>query len=83
MTRKERAMPLSAREREVLGMIARGMRNEEIARLLSISDHTVRFHTQTIYRKLDVANRTEAVGIAFRQGIVALDLPVLSASDAA
>jgi DNA-binding NarL/FixJ family response regulator len=76
-------MTLSAREREVLGMLARGLRNREIARRLFISDCTVKFHTRTIYRKLDVANRTEAVGVAYRQGIVALDLPLTAASDLA
>jgi len=76
-------MLLSAREREVLGMLARGLRNKEIARRLFISDCTVKLHTRNTYRKLDVANRTEAVGVAYRQWIVALDLPVLSGSDAA
>jgi DNA-binding NarL/FixJ family response regulator len=75
--------PLSAREREVLGMLARGLRDKEIANLLFITDRTVRFHAQAIYRKLDVANRTEAVTVALRRGIVALDPPVPEASDAA
>jgi DNA-binding NarL/FixJ family response regulator len=74
-------MLLSAREREVLGMLARGLRNKEIAHRLFISDCTVKFHTRTIYRKLDVANRTEAVGVAYRQGIVALDFPSPAVSD--
>jgi DNA-binding NarL/FixJ family response regulator len=74
---------LSAREREVLGMMVRGLRNKEIADLLFISDRTVKFHAQAIFRKLDVANRTEAVSVAFRRGIVALDSSVPSASDVA
>ena len=76
-------MLLSSREREVLGMMARGLPNKEIARRLFISGNTVRFHTQTIYRKLDVANRTEAVWVAYHQGIVALDLPAPAVSDVA
>src|SRR4051812_8874327 len=48
--------PLSTREREVLGMLARGLPNKEIARLLYIADRTVKFHAQAIYRKLNVAN---------------------------
>jgi DNA-binding NarL/FixJ family response regulator len=76
-------MLLSAREREILGMMARGLRNKEIARLMFITDRTVKFHAQTIYRKLDVTNRTEAVGVAYRHGIVALDLPIPSVSDVA
>jgi DNA-binding NarL/FixJ family response regulator len=75
--------PLSAREREVLGMLVRGLPNKEIAGLLFIADRTVKFHAQSIYRKLDVANRTEAVSVALRRGIVALDPPVSSTSDAA
>ena len=75
--------PLSAREREVLGMMVRGLRNKEIADLLFISDRTVKFHAQAIFRKLDVANRTEAVSVALRRGIVALDSSWPSASDAA
>jgi DNA-binding NarL/FixJ family response regulator len=75
--------PLSAREREVLGMMARGLRDKEIARLLFIADRTVKFHAQVIYRKLEVTNRTEAVSVALRRGIVALDLLAPSASDAA
>ena len=75
--------PLSRREREVLGMLARGLRNKEIAELLFIADRTVKFHAQAIYRKLAVANRTEAVSVALRRGIVALDAPVPGARDAA
>ena len=54
--------PLSQRELEVLRLIALGMTNQEIARQLIVSAGTVKAHTANIYRKLDVANRTEAVG---------------------
>ena len=74
--------PLSAREREVLGTMARGLSNKEIARLLFIADRTVECHTRAIYRKLDVANRTAAVSVALRLGIVTPELPSPSASDA-
>jgi DNA-binding NarL/FixJ family response regulator len=73
--------PLSAREQEVLGMLVRGLRNKEIANHLFITDRTVKFHAQAIYRKLGVANRTEAVCVALRQGLVALDPSVPPASD--
>ena len=75
--------PLSSREREVLGTMACGLPNKEIARLLSISGRTVDGHARAIYRKLEVANRTEAVSVALRRGLVALDLPAPPASDAA
>lgn len=52
---------LSQRELEVLSLIALGRTNQEIARQLIVSPGTVKAHTASIYRKLDVANRTEAV----------------------
>jgi LuxR family maltose regulon positive regulatory protein len=62
--------PLSRRELEVLQLIAEGNRNREIARRLIISPGTVKAHTSNIYRKLDVANRTEAVARARQLGIL-------------
>jgi LuxR family maltose regulon positive regulatory protein len=56
--------PLSPRELEVLQLIAQGRTNQEIARKLIVSPGTVKAHTASIYRKLDVANRTEAVARA-------------------
>lgn len=61
---------LSGRELEVLHLIAIGMANREIATLLIISPGTVKAHTASIYRKLDVANRTEAVARARQLGIL-------------
>ena len=51
---------LSAREAEVLSMAARGLTNIEIARRLHVTVHAVKFHLAAVYRKLGVANRTEA-----------------------
>ena len=56
--------PLSQRELEVLHLLALGRTNQEIARQLIVSPGTVKAHTASIYRKLDVANRTEAVAHA-------------------
>jgi LuxR family maltose regulon positive regulatory protein len=56
--------PLSQRELEVLHLIALGMTNQEIAQQLIIAPGTVKAHTSSIYRKLDVANRTEAAARA-------------------
>lgn len=53
--------PLSVREREVLRLVAKGQTNREIADTLQLSTHTVEFHTRSIYRKLAVRSRTEAV----------------------
>ena len=63
--------PLSGRELEVLQLIALGKTNQEIARQLIVSPGTVKAHTASIYRKLDVANRTEAVARARQLGILA------------
>jgi DNA-binding NarL/FixJ family response regulator len=55
---------LSAREVQVLRLASKGWTNGEIARLLGLSIHAVKFHLASIYRKLGVANRTEAA-VAF------------------
>jgi LuxR family maltose regulon positive regulatory protein len=62
--------PLSQRELEVLQLIALGKTNQEIARQIFVSPGTVKAHTASIYRKLDVANRTEAVARARQLGIL-------------
>jgi DNA-binding CsgD family transcriptional regulator len=51
---------LTARERQVLDMTAHGLTNLQIAERLDVTVHAVKFHLATIYRKLGVANRTEA-----------------------
>jgi DNA-binding NarL/FixJ family response regulator len=61
-------VPLSARETEILELIARGNSNKLIARALSISDQTVKNHITSILRKLAVNDRTQAVVFALRQG---------------
>jgi DNA-binding NarL/FixJ family response regulator len=67
---EEQAGPLSGREREVVGLIAAGATNREIAQRLYLSPHTVKEHTSSIYRKLGVRNRAEAVKRAQRLGII-------------
>lgn len=62
--------PLSLRELEVLQIMALGKTNKEIAQQLVIAPGTVKAHSASIYRKLDVANRTEAVGRARELGIL-------------
>jgi len=65
------AAPLPGREREVLELIASGATNHEIAARLSLSPHTVKDHTSSLYRRLDVRNRAEAVQRAQRLGLLA------------
>ena len=61
---------LTPREIEVLRMVAEGLGNKEIAPRLGISDHTVKFHISTIFAKLGVSSRTEAVTVGIRQGLI-------------
>jgi LuxR family maltose regulon positive regulatory protein len=61
---------LTGRELEVLRLIALGRTNQEIAQQLIVAPGTIKAHTSSIYRKLDVANRTEAVGRARQLGIL-------------
>lgn len=62
--------PLTAREKEVLVILAEGGSNKEIASRLSISEHTAKFHVSSIISKLGATSRTEAVTLAIRQGII-------------
>jgi DNA-binding NarL/FixJ family response regulator len=62
--------PLSAREREVLALVARGTPNREIARALFISEATVKTHLTHLYGKLGVKDRAAAVAAAYDRGIL-------------
>ena len=64
--------PLSERESEVLGLLAKGLANKQIALALGIREHTVKFHVSSIYTKLNVTNRTEALREGLRGGWIAL-----------
>ena len=61
---------LSAREVDILRLVARGLSNREIGRELFISEHTAANHIRSILRKTSCANRTEAAGYAHRHGLV-------------
>jgi DNA-binding NarL/FixJ family response regulator len=63
---------LTGREREVLQYVATGNRNRDIGELLSISEETVKVHMKHIMEKLGASDRTEAVAIAVRRGIIQL-----------
>jgi NarL family two-component system response regulator LiaR len=66
------AEELSEREREVLGLLARGLTNAEIAERLYLSEGTVRNYVSAILAKLDVADRTQAAVLALRHGLADL-----------
>jgi len=69
---EELSESLTAREGEVLGLLGRGLPNKLIARELSISEHTVKFHVSSVYAKLGVTNRAEAVSQGARRGLISL-----------
>jgi DNA-binding NarL/FixJ family response regulator len=64
--------PLTEREGQVLQLLARGLANKQIALELGISEHTVKFHISSIYTKLGVTNRTEAVRVGVHLGLISL-----------
>jgi DNA-binding CsgD family transcriptional regulator len=61
---------LSAREVQILGLVARGLSNREIGGTLAISEHTAANHLRSILRKTGCVNRTQAASYAHRQGLV-------------
>ncbi len=65
-----KALGLTEREVTILGALARGLSNHEIAKEFWVAPQTVKFHLTNIYRKLSVKNRTEATRLAYQHGLV-------------
>ena len=63
---------LTPREVEILGCLGEGMSNKAIARKLGISAHTVKFHLEAVFTKLEAASRAEAVAKGLRRGLINL-----------
>jgi len=68
--------PLTTREREILGLAAEGSTNGQIARSLWVTEQTVKFHLSNTYRKLGVANRTEASHYAHMNNLVSAPVAI-------
>lgn len=64
--------PLTRREIDVLQLLAEGLPNKSIATRLGVSDQTVKFHLASIFAKLGATNRTDAVRLALRRGLINL-----------
>jgi DNA-binding NarL/FixJ family response regulator len=64
--------PLTRREIDVLQLLAEGLSNKSIAERLGISDQTVKFHVASITSKLGASNRTDAVRLGLKRGLVSL-----------
>ena len=69
-SQEELAEALTPREMDVLEMLAEGLSNKLIAHRLSISDHTAKFHVNSIFAKLNAGTRTEAVTRGIRLGLI-------------
>lgn len=67
-----RIQTLTPREIQVLQMLISGLSNKVVAQQLYISEHTVKFHISSIFQKLDVSTRTEAVAVGVRLGLIML-----------
>jgi two-component system nitrate/nitrite response regulator NarL len=63
---------LTPREREILGLVGNGLSNKAVARRLGISVHTVKFHLEALFAKLDATSRAEAVAKGLRGGVIEL-----------
>ncbi len=63
---------LTPREHQILAMLAKGLTNKEVGRVLGISENTARNHVNSIIEKLEVSDRTEAVATAIQQGILSV-----------
>jgi DNA-binding NarL/FixJ family response regulator len=78
-SRVARAAGLTTREIEILRYVARGQSNKTIARELWVTEQTVKFHLSNVYRKLNIANRTEAARWAFSKGLHEYDVDLTNA----
>jgi two-component system, NarL family, response regulator len=70
LTERMNRTSLTPREHQILQMLAKGLTNKEVGRVLGISENTARNHVNSIIGKLEVSDRTEAVATAIQQGLI-------------
>lgn len=80
VAREEGVDVLTRRELEILRLVAEGHSNSTLAKMLWVTEQTVKFHLANIYRKLNVANRTEASRWAHVNGMLTASIPVVNAA---
>jgi two-component system NarL family response regulator len=73
LSEREGEAPLTAREQQILELIFKGLSNKEIGDALALTPSTVRTYSSTLFAKLGVERRTEAVAVALRRGLVRPD----------
>jgi DNA-binding NarL/FixJ family response regulator len=73
LDQRARTPALTAREVEIMKLVAEGLRNREIGRELHVSEETVGVHLRNIFAKLNVNDRTSAVSVSLRRGIIHID----------
>ncbi len=71
----EKSRTLSAREREIVGLLATGLTGEEVAERLFLSAETVKTHIRNALNKLEARNRVHGIAIALREGLITSDRP--------
>ncbi len=64
------AVELTARQIEILQLVAQGLQNKEIAEQLCVSEHTIKYHISEILQRLQVKNRDQAVALALKKGLI-------------
>lgn len=74
LANRDPELQVTGRETEVLRLMVKGLMNKEIASVLCLSENTVKTHVKSIFKKLEVSDRAEAVSSALQRGIISSDL---------
>ena len=74
LTNRDPDLQLTSRETDVLRLMVKGLTNREIASVLSMSENTVKTHVKSVFKKLEVSDRAEAVSSALQRGIISFEI---------